>query len=124
MRHRENCDRASRSHSCDRGRKSACDPEVAVRSGSDRCRRVDPGKLCDLAGRGDLCKLADGLLREPDVAVTSQSHVAGVGIRRWSPELGENPGREIVAPDGVIGLIAKPNIVIRTSGDADTDAKE
>ena len=124
VRRRENRDLDGRRHSCDRRSKSAGNPNIAVRPGGNRGRGIYAGKFRNLTARSDPSELADRLFCEPDIPVISEGHVARKRIRCRSFELGEKSAREIITPDGVVRLIAKPDIAIGASGDAHAHAKE
>ena len=115
---------ACRCDSGDRRRESARDPEIAVRTGCNRTRRIHSGKLGNLSVRSDPAEHVYRLFGEPDISIRAESHISGKRIRCRRMELRESPSPKIKAPDRMIGLIAEPDVTIRARSDPHTYAKE
>ena len=124
VRHRESGDLACGRGSGDRRVEAARNPEIAVRPGRDRPGRINSSELRDLTSRRNATELADRPFHEPDIAIRSESHVAGEGIWRGGLKLSERLCRQLKAPDCMVGLIAKPDIAIGAGSDSHTHAKE
>src|SRR4029077_7015453 len=104
--------------------KGARDPNVAGGSGGNGTRRIYSAKLSDHSARRDPAEFVHCLLGKPHVTIRARGDVARERIRCRCRELRKNAGLEIVPPNGMIGLISKPNIAIRAGGDTHADPEE
>src|SRR4029453_226583 len=103
---------------------SAGDPEIAIGSCGDGTRSIYPGEFGDDSLRGDAGKFVHCLLGEPHVPIGASSNVARKGVGGGCSESREPAARQLITPDGMIGLVGKPDIAIGPGGDAHADAEK
>src|SRR4029077_7981876 len=104
--------------------KGARDPNVAGGSGGDGTGRIYPAKLSDHSARRDPAEFVHCLLGKPHVTIRARGDIARERIRCRCRKLRKNAGRGVVPPNGMIGLISKPNIAIRAGGDTHAHPEE
>ena len=100
------------------------DPEIAIGSSGDRARSTHSGKLSNHAIGGDAAEFVHCLLGEPHVPIGASGNVARKGIGRGCLEFSKRAGRDLETPDGMIGLIRKPDVAIGPGRDADADTEK
>ncbi len=120
----ENCDVERRSDSGDLWREGARDPEVAIWPRGDGGRSAHSGKLGNDAVGGDSAELVHCLFGEPHVPIGASRNVARKGIGCGRLEFSKRAGRDLETPDGMIGLVGKPDVAIGAGGDAHADPEK
>jgi hypothetical protein len=100
------------------------DPEIAVGPRSDGARSAHSGELGDHTIGSDAAEFVYCLLGEPHVSIGASRNVARKGIERGCWEFRESAGRELVTPDGMIGLVGKLDVAIGPGGDAHADPEK
>ena len=100
------------------------DPQIAVGSRSDGGRSAHSGELGDNSLWSDAAELVHCLLGKPYVSIRASGNIARKGIGGGCSEFREPATRQLVTPDGMIGLVGKPDVAIGPGGDAHADAEK
>ena len=112
------------SDSCNLSDEGARHPNVSVWSGCDRGGQTHPAELSDDTARCDAAELVYRLFGKPHVAVRPGCDVARKRVRRRRRKARKDSAGEIEPPDGVIGLVGKPDVAIEAGDDAHADAEK